>query len=152
MPQSTPKAAVLLEAAVKYLESELMPTLDGYYRFQTRVTVNVLNTVRRELELRSAQAEAERSRLVAILGHDGEVEALSVELAEKIRAGAISIDDPNLRAHVRQSLADALAINNPKWTTRWWLSISSMNSNLPMAGRAICKPSRWHRCFGVDFC
>ena len=118
MPQSTPKAATLLEAAVKYLESELMPTLDGYYRFQTRVTVNVLNTVRRELELRSAQAEAERSRLVAILGHDGEVEALSVELAEMIRAGSISIDDPSLRAHVRQSLADALAINNPKWMTR----------------------------------
>ena len=44
MPQSTPKAAILLEAAVKYLESELMPTLDGYHRFQTRVTVNVLNT------------------------------------------------------------------------------------------------------------
>ena len=60
MPQSTPKAATLLEAAVKYLETELMPTLDGYHRFQTRVTVNVLNTVRRELELRGAQAEAER--------------------------------------------------------------------------------------------
>ncbi|HKN11829.1 MAG TPA: DUF6285 domain-containing protein [Candidatus Binatus sp.] len=118
MPQSTPKAAVLLEAAVKYLESELMPTLEGYHRFQTRVTVNVLNTVRRELELREAQAEAERSRLVAMLGHDGEVEALSVELAERIRAGTIAIDDPKLRAHVRQSLADALAINNPKWLTR----------------------------------
>jgi hypothetical protein len=118
MPQSTPKAAVLLEAAVKYLETELMPTLDGYHRFQTRVTVNVLNTVRRELELRGAQAEAEHARLVAILGHGGDVETLSVELAEKIRAGAISIDDPALRAHVRQSLADALAINNPKWLTR----------------------------------
>src|SRR5271167_1966846 len=118
MPQSTPKAAVLLEAAVKYLETELMPTLDGYHRFQTRVTVNVLNTVRRELELRAAQADAERSRLTAMLGHDGDVESLSVELAEKIRAGAISIDDPALRAHVRQSLADALAINNPKWLTR----------------------------------
>ena len=118
MPQSTPKAAILLEAAVKYLETELMPTLDGYHRFQTRVTVNVLNTVRRELELRGAQAEAEHARLVAMLGHDGEVEALSVELAEKIRAGAIAIDDPALRAHVRQSLADALAINNPKWLTR----------------------------------
>ena len=54
MPQSIPKAAVLLEAAVKYLETELMPTLEGYHRFQTRVTVNVLNTVRRELELRGA--------------------------------------------------------------------------------------------------
>jgi hypothetical protein len=118
MPESIPKAAVLLEAAVKYLETELMPTLAGYHRFQTRVTVNVLNTLRRELELRGARAAAERSRLIAMLGHDGEVEALSVELAEKIRAGAISIDDPALRAHVRQSLADALAINNPKWLTR----------------------------------
>jgi hypothetical protein len=118
MPQSIPKAAVLLEAAVKYLEAELMPTLTGYHRFQTRVTVNVLNTVRRELELRGAQADAERSRLVAMLGHDGEVESLSVELAERIAAGAIAIDDPALRAHVRQSLADALAINNPKWLTR----------------------------------
>ena len=118
MPQSIPKAAILLEAAVKYLESELMPTLAGYHRFQTRVTVNVLNTVRRELELRGAQADAERARLVAMLGHDGDVETLSIELAERIRAGAISIDDPALRAHVRQSLADALAINNPKWLTR----------------------------------
>ena len=118
MPQSIPKAAVLLEAAVKYLETELMPTLDGYHRFQTRVTVNVLNTVRREFELRGAQAEAERSRLAAILGHEGDVETLSIELAERIRAGAIAIDDPALRAHVRQSLADALAINNPKWLTR----------------------------------
>jgi hypothetical protein len=118
MPESIPKAAVLLEAAVKYLETELMPTLEGYHRFQTRVTVNVLNTLRRELELRGAQADAERSRLIAMLGHDGDVEALSIELAERIRAGAISIDDPALRAHVRQSLADALAINNPKWLTR----------------------------------
>lgn len=118
MPESIPKAAVLLEAAVKYLETELMPTLAGYHRFQTRVTVNVLNTVRRELELRGAQADAERSRLIAMLGHDGDLEALSIELAERIRAGAISIDDAALRAHVRQSLADALAINNPKWLTR----------------------------------
>jgi hypothetical protein len=118
MPQSTPKAAILLEAAAKYLEEELMPTLTGYHRFKTRVTANVLNTVRREFELRGAQADSEHSRLVAILGHDGEVEALSTELAERIRKGAISIDDPALHAHVRQSLADALAINNPKWLTR----------------------------------
>ena len=118
MPRSKPDATILLQAAVKYLESELMPTLAGYDRFQTRVTVNVLNIVRRELELREAQQAAERARLAAILGHDGEVEALSIELAERIRSGAIAIDDPALRAHVRQSLADALAINNPKWIDR----------------------------------
>lgn len=118
MPRSMPDAPTLLTAAVKYLEDELMPTLDGYHRFKTRVTVNVLNTIRRELELRGAQAEAERARLAAILGHDGEVEALSAELSERIRSGAIDSNDPALRAHLRQSVADALAINNPKWINR----------------------------------
>ncbi len=118
MPRSTPAATDLLRAAVKYLEEELMPTLAGFHRFQTRVTANVLNLVRRELELRAAQAAAEHDRLVALLGHEGEVEALSRELAERIRAGAIALDNPALRAHIRQSLADALAINNPKWLDR----------------------------------
>jgi hypothetical protein len=118
MPLSLPDATILLKAAVKYLEEEVMPKLDGYYRFQTRVTVNALNTVRRELEMRPAHAHAEAARLTAILGHHGEVEELSRELAERIRTGQIALDDPALRAHVRQSLEDALAINNPKWLTR----------------------------------
>lgn len=115
MPQSMPSAPVLLTAAVKYIEQELLPTLTGYHRFQTRVTANVLSIVRRELELRTSKAAAERARLRAILGHDGEVEDLSAELCELIRSGAIDLNDPDLRECVRQSLADALAINNPKW-------------------------------------
>ncbi len=118
MPKSMPDAATLLKAAIKYLEEELMPTLEGFHRFQTRVTVNVLSTIRRELELRETQAQSERARLATILGHDGDLESMSRELAERIRSGAIALDDPALRAHVRQSLADALAISNPKWLTR----------------------------------
>ena len=118
MPQSIPSAPTLLAAAVKYLEQELMPALTGYHRFQTRVTVNVLNIIRRELELREAQTASKRARLAAILGHDGEVESLSNELSELIRTGGIDLDDPGLRVHLRQSLADALAINNPKWLGR----------------------------------
>jgi uncharacterized protein DUF6285 len=118
MPQSMPDAPTLLGAAVKYLEDELLPALDGYHRFKTRVTINVLNMIRRELELRGAQAAEERKRLTAILGHDGEVDALSIELSERIRSGAIDLNDPALRAHLSQSVADALAINNPKWIDR----------------------------------
>ena len=118
MPQSMSSAPVLLTAAVKYLEEELLPTLSGYHRFQTRVTANVLNIVRRELELRGPQAAAERGRLRALVGRDGEVETLSTELCDLIRRGAIDLNDPDLRAHIRQSLADALAINNPKWPSR----------------------------------
>jgi hypothetical protein len=118
MPQSLPDSPTLLAAAVKYLENELMPSLSGYHRFNTRVTINVLNTIRRELEMLGAQQAAEGARLAAILGHDGNVAEMSRELCDLIRAGRIDLNDPALRAHVRQSLADALAINNPKWTAR----------------------------------
>ncbi len=113
-----PDAPTLLKAAMKYLEDELMPTLSGYHRFKTRVTINAIAIVKREAEMIAAQTAAEGARLAAILGHGGDTETLSAELAEKIRAGAISVDDPALRAHVRQSLAEALAINNPKWFDR----------------------------------
>lgn len=118
MPQSMPSAPILLTAAVKYLEQELLPTLTGYHRFQTRVTANVLNIVRRELELREKQSAAERERLRALVGHDGDAETLSSELSELIRQGALDLNDADLRAHLRQSLADALAVNNPKWAKR----------------------------------
>ncbi len=118
MPQSFPDIKTILVAATKYMEEELMPTLDGYHRFKTRVTVNVLNTIRRELELREGQAKAEHERLVAILGHDGDVETLSRELSERIREGDFSLDDQRLRSHIKQSLSDALSIANPKWLTR----------------------------------
>jgi hypothetical protein len=56
--------------------------------------------------------------LAPIVGHPGEVEELSRELCDLIRASGIELNDRALRVHVRQSLADALAINNPKWIAR----------------------------------
>jgi hypothetical protein len=115
MPRSKPDADALLEAASRYLEQELLPTLTGYHRFRTRVAVNVLTILRRELALADRHATAEQARLAALIGRDGTPEALNDELVEKIRAGDVALDDAALRDHVRQSLAEALAINNPKW-------------------------------------
>jgi hypothetical protein len=115
MPAIQPDAPALLDAAIDYLERELLPSLTGYHRFQCRVTANVLAQVRRELALAPAQADAERARLIALLGHPGERDALSRELAARIRAGELALDDPALLDHLRQSLVEALRINNPKW-------------------------------------
>jgi hypothetical protein len=115
MPAIKPDAPALLDAAIDYLERELLPGLAGYHRFQCRVTVNVLAQVRRELALAPGQADAERTRLIALLGHPGERDALSRELAARIRAGDIALDDPVLLDHLRQSLVEALRINNPRW-------------------------------------
>ena len=115
MPASKPDATMVLDAAIDYLERELLPTLTGYHRFQSRVTVNVLAQIRRELQLAAAQAAAESARLASLLGHPGERDDLSRELAARIRAGEIALDDPALLDHLRRSLVEALRINNPKW-------------------------------------
>ncbi len=101
MPNSVPSAGTLLQAAARYLEDELLPTLDGYHRFQARLTVNVLRIVERELRLDGPQDEAAAATRRA--------------LADAIRAGEIPID-AELAAQLRQGLGEALAINNPKWT------------------------------------
>jgi hypothetical protein len=115
MPASKPDATALLDAAIDYLDRELSPTLTGYHRFQLRVTLNVLAQVRRELALAPAHADAEQTRLVALLGHPGTRDELSRELAARIRAGDFALDDPALLEHLRLSLVEALRINNPKW-------------------------------------
>jgi Domain of unknown function (DUF6285) len=115
MSSSIPDAHTLLDAAIKYLEEELLPGLAGYHRFKTRVTTNVLITLRRELELGAAQAAEERARLARLLGHQGDNAGLNLELVDRIRAGTIDPQTRAVRDHIRTSLIEALRINNPKW-------------------------------------
>jgi hypothetical protein len=112
---SIPPATTLLQATADYLENDLLPTLDGFHRFQTRIAANVLRTVLREQMQQPSFAATEQQRLVELLGHDGELQALRRELAQGIEHGSIALDAPGLADHLRQTLADALAINNPKW-------------------------------------
>lgn len=118
MPRSIPDATILLQAAAEYLQNELLPTLSGYHSFQTRVTINVLNTVRRELEQGQAMDAAERERLVKLLKRDGTLEELNDMLVAQIGNGQMALDDAELRQHIRRSLEEALRINNPKWLSR----------------------------------
>jgi len=118
MPRSKPDAEILLQAAAEYLQNELLPTLSGYHSFQTRVTINVLNTVRRELQQSGAMDAAERRRLVALLRREGSLEELNDMLVAQIGNGQIGLDDAQLRQHIRSSLEEALSINNPKWLSR----------------------------------
>lgn len=114
MAESRPSAADLLAGVIDYLERELLPTLEGRHRFHVRVAANALAVVKREIELGPDLAEAERARLAALLEQDGTLDALNRTLAERIRAGEIA-DEGKLIEHLKQSIGDALAINNPKW-------------------------------------
>jgi Domain of unknown function (DUF6285) len=113
MTQDRPSAAQLVTAVREFLEHDVMPATEGRVQFHTRVAVNVLDTVARELELGARFAADERRRAAALLGHDGEPGELERELAAAIRSGALDDDDGAVRAHVRATVREKLLIANP---------------------------------------
>src|SRR3954452_14685278 len=101
MTQDRPTAGELVIAVREFLERDVMAATEGRVQFHTRVAVNVLNIVARELELGSTFAAEERARAAALLGHAGDARSLERELAPAIRSGALDDADADVRAHVR---------------------------------------------------
>jgi hypothetical protein len=118
MTTFVPDADRLLQAAVDYLDAELLPTLEGYHRFQLRICVNTLRILARELAQAPALEQGEQERLQQLLGHGGSVAALNEELIVRIADKQLPLDTPGLTEHLRHTLRDALAINNPAWIAR----------------------------------
>ena len=113
MPPSRPTAAELLDAVRDFLERDILPALAADVRFQCRVAINVLATVRRELELGPEFESRERDRLAALLGETdarSSLDALNRRLARKIREGAGDLDPAAARrspaAHDQGSAPD----------------------------------------------
>lgn len=118
MPAFVPSASTLLQAAADDLERDVLPALAGFPRFRTRVIVNVLRLLTRELALGDASDAAEHARLQALLDTDDEdLPALRAALAQRIESGAMDLADETLIRHLRESLREALAIDNPAWIT-----------------------------------
>jgi uncharacterized protein DUF6285 len=113
--QDRPTAAELVAAVRAFLEADVMPAVDGRVAFHTRVAVNALGMVERELQLGPQFDGAERARAAQVLGHDGETRTLEAELAHAIRAGDLGYDDPAVVGHVRATVEEKLRIANPKY-------------------------------------
>src|SRR4051794_30551819 len=104
MTQDRPTAAELVAAVREFLERDVMAATEGRVQFHTRVAVNVLNTVERELQLGPDLESGERKRAAALLGHEGNADALERELATAIRSGALDERHAEVCAHVRATV------------------------------------------------
>ena len=126
--QDRPTSVELLEAAVDFVESELVPAIQGARQFQARVVANVMRIVAREIKMEDSLVRSEVKALALLLGRgkphlhsldDLHKAAASMgeELTAKIRAG--EADDGDWRgevlAVVRQSVEDKLRIANPRY-------------------------------------
>ncbi|MFC4587789.1 DUF6285 domain-containing protein [Sphaerisporangium corydalis] len=105
-PHDVPSAADLVAAVREFLSGEVLPALEGRTAFHTRVAVNVLGMVEREIRLGPAQAEAHAARLAA-LGVTGDA-----ALAAAIREGRLD-GDPATAAALVAAVRDKLLVANP---------------------------------------
>ncbi|MEI9997292.1 MAG: DUF6285 domain-containing protein [Rhizomicrobium sp.] len=108
-----PSILELVTAVRDFLEQRAMPELKGHTAFHARVAANALGIVARELEYGGGAGEAERARLVGLLGHDGRLEALNRELCAAIREGRLDLETPGLADHLALTTRDKVAIDQP---------------------------------------
>jgi hypothetical protein len=113
--QDRPTAAELLEAIREFLEQDVMPAVEGRVRFHSRVAVNALGMLERELRLGPDLDAAERARLGALLGHDADLATLTTELAGRIRDGSLDDRRDDVVTAVRESVRAKLLVSNPRY-------------------------------------
>jgi hypothetical protein len=110
-PHDPPSAAELVEAVREFLERDVLGATEGRVRFHTRVAINALAMVQREIELGPVQAEAHAARL------GGLGVASDEELAGAIRSGRLDDRLDEVRAAVWASVRDKLAVANPGYAS-----------------------------------
>jgi len=125
--QDRPTYAELLDAVRHFLETDVVPHLEGPRKFHARVAANVLSIVERELNLEDTQLRAEYARLAQLLDSSepqptereplrAAITTATKELCARIAAG--QADEGTWRAtvltHARETVREKLAVANPR--------------------------------------
>ena len=108
-PHDVPTAQQLIESVREWLERVVLAETGGQLQFHTRVAINVLAMVERELQLGSGLAERHGARLASLGFAD------DAELAAAIRQGDIDANDVAVREAVWAAVRDKLAVANPRY-------------------------------------
>ena len=108
-PHDRPTTAELVEAVREFLERDVMDATTGRVQFHTRVSVNALKIVERELARGDADRLAHEARLAALDVADDE------ELAAGIRAGEFDQRWDEVVEAVLASVVDKLEVANPTY-------------------------------------
>lgn len=108
-PHDRPSASELLESIREWLERDVLTSVEGRLQFHTRVAINSLNIVLREMEI-GADQEAHHRDVLADLGHGADA-----DLAAAIRAGSYDDQLPQLLRALEPVVVDKVRVANPQY-------------------------------------
>jgi len=104
-----PTSAELIESVREWIERDVMTSTEGRLKFHSRVAINVLAMVERELAM-GEQHEADHTERLASIGMMNDA-----EFAQAIRAGDLDHRLGEVRAVLRADVDAKLAVANPKY-------------------------------------
>lgn len=112
-----PTLPELIGAVREFLEGPAMAQLQGHTAYHARVAVNALRIAERELASGAQADEAERRRLMTLLGaSESDLEALNRALCAAIRSSELTVASPGLIDHLLATAIDKVAIDQPGYS------------------------------------
>lgn len=111
-----PRTDELLISVRDFLRNDVMEQTAGRANFLSRVASNSLDIILRELALGPEHQERELDRLQVLFDTEEDLMALRWRLVEEIRDKQISLDNEALINHLRQTVVNQIAIDQPKYS------------------------------------
>ena len=111
-----PRIDELLISVRDFLRQDVMSQTAGRTNFLARVAGNSLDIVLRDHELGAAARAAELTRLRALFGDESaSLDDLRWRAVHGLRDGSLPLDMPGLADHLRHTVVNQLAIDQPKY-------------------------------------
>jgi aminoglycoside phosphotransferase (APT) family kinase protein len=111
-----PRTDELVVSVRDFLRGDVMAATEGRTNFLARVAANSLDIVLRELAVGAKQRELEMARLQRLLGANDDLEALRWRLVHALRDGSMRLDAAGLAEHLRETVANQVAIDQPGYS------------------------------------
>jgi len=111
-----PRVDELLISVRDFLRNDLRAELEGRNNFLSLVASNSLDIVLRELKLTSVHVKSELERLRSLLNREGGLDELRWALTNGLRDASVDLDAPNLQHHLRTTVINQLAIDQPRYS------------------------------------
>ncbi|MDA1076849.1 MAG: phosphotransferase [Proteobacteria bacterium] len=112
-----PRLDELLISVRDYLRNDVMAATQGRLNFMSRVAANSLDIVLRDLASGERHRDAETARLRTLLNApDASLSDLRWRLVKGLRGGEIALSDVDLQTHLRTTVVNQLAIDQPVYS------------------------------------
>ena len=112
----SPRSDELLMKISEFLRDEVMSLTTGRKRFLAQVSANAIDIVKREILYLDQHRQIEHQSLESLVfGENESLEDLRWRLVHALRED-VGVDEDALKAHLRQTVVNQIAIDNPKYS------------------------------------